>query len=1731
MQRIKILSLSIVFFIIFSQVCITAQTAGQHSGQLAYAKGYSLGSSQISEIENINYFTGRVNISIPLASISGRGNVGYPINANISSPGWSTYVEQVPDNSGTTQPQLFSQFGNVGAISGSGGFEITSKMSIGYSDTTRCYGTPYYQRSVTKMYVRMPDGTEYELRDTLTDGQPMSMTACNVYRNRGRTFISKDGSNIKFVSDIDVYDNEYDPNYGSNGIIYFPDGTTYKFANGSQVQDRNGNISTFTSLMENGIPVTKSTDSLKRTVTVNPYYYSITATTANPATGFVKYKGVSGQDREVSIIGATMSNALVAGQTIKTHGQLFPYLSGQGTFNPFVISAIVMPNGQSYHFKYNSYGELARIEFPTGGAVEYTWVNGVDGTDSSGHVNPGAIVNSYIYRRVSERRLYIDGINLTSTMTISRPEYISGYNIGNTGYVDIKNFSPQLVSFERHYYNGQATTTFNEPDNGYSYSAWKTGREYQTDVYSPQNSNLLRRTTQLWQQNSPSWWTCQVCNADNAPVNNPKVIETTTLLADSNQISRKTFSYDSFNNLTDTYEYDYGVGVATSGSFIRRSHTDYLTVNPVNNIDYTSGNIHILGLANQTWVSSDIAGLNKVSLTKFEYDNYTDDQNHASLLDRSNISGHDLNYDTNFITRGNVTKITNFSDAANQGGAVSSYVQYDISGNPVKTIDARGYANTIDFSDRFGSPDSEARSNSFPSSLNGQQTFAFASSTTNSLGTAYVQVDYFSGNVVDTEDINENVNTTYYNDALDRPTQNITANNRTNFRNQDTIIYDESNHRIIVTSDSKSFNDNLLKVESYYDKMGRTTETRQYETSSNYIVTLQQYDSLGRAYKSSNPFRPYLNEQPQWTTTSFDDLGRVVQVTTPDNAVVTRSYLGTTTTVTDQYLRKRSGTSDAIGRLLKVVEDPNGLNYETSYIYDVLGRLRKTTQTEGQTTQNRYFMYDDLGRLIRAKQPEQLANSDLSISDPITGNSNWSVKYVYDNNNNVTSTTDAKNRTVTGNYDVLNRLTFRDYSDSTPDVTFIFDDQNVPNSKGQLTAVVSSISQTNFTSFDEFGRIKSSSQTTGGQTYNFPDYSYDLSGELISQTYPSLRVVKTETDTLGRLSRVASQLPNQFERTHLSNLSYTSFGAVSQAKLGNGRWESTQFDNKRLQIKQIGLGASAGDTSLLKLEYGYGTTDNNGSLREQKITVSGMSSQIIQNYTYDMLNRLQSATETPTGTQTASWKQTFSYDRFGNRRFNTNASNTTTLPADNAVYNPQINQTNNQFTVAEGYNYDSEGNLTSNPENQLFTYDAENHQTQVQNTFAQTTANYYYDGIGKRIKKVIGNQETVFVYDAFGKLVAEYTTNQTITTNGTQYLTTDALGSPRVTTNVAGQVASRHDYMPFGEEVNAGISGRTATQGYGANDKVRQQFTGYERDGESGLDYAQARYFASKHGRFTSVDPLTASASIKNPQTLNRYTYGLNSPYKFTDSTGLYGSDISCGGNTSGGGQGSTLMSCEMERSLDAHNQRLQNTYDVIAANKAIAAGDQKAAEAKCASNANIECIRAPNISISFNMGQSSISDHDELWNLLFGKTSNSFRINMLILNIFGKNATATASDGSSITILNPVKNIIKTIMDAARHIYTDVLFIEIEGANPNQDGLVSPKSYSSLNSEIDTFATSISKDFGNSSHTYVGRIGRNNSRNFHFSESSIKTSVKYILELVIQEAKRDSVFRNSGEQ
>ena len=162
-----------------------------------------------------------------------------------------------------------------------------------------------------------------------------------------------------------------------------------------------------------------------------------------------------------------------------------------------------------------------------------------------------------------------------------------------------------------------------------------------------------------------------------------------------------------------------------------------------------------------------------------------------------------------------------------------------------------------------------------------------------------------------------------------------------------------------------------------------------------------------------------------------------------------------------------------------------------------------------------------------------------------------------------------------------------------------------------------------------------------------------------------------------------------------------------------------------------------------------------------------------------------------------------------------------------------------------------------------------------------------YDAAGQRVAtQVAGTLTNVLVYDAAGKLLAEYGSVPPAT-NGRQYVFSDHQGSPRTITSNSGSVASRHDYAPFGEDLTAGIGMRTSGQGYGSADSARQKYAGMESDDASGMAHTLWRQYDSLSGRWTAPDPYGGSMSVSSPQSFNRYSYVNNDPINLTDPSGL----------------------------------------------------------------------------------------------------------------------------------------------------------------------------------------------------------------------------------------------------
>ena len=275
---------------------------------------------------------------------------------------------------------------------------------------------------------------------------------------------------------------------------------------------------------------------------------------------------------------------------------------------------------------------------------------------------------------------------------------------------------------------------------------------------------------------------------------------------------------------------------------------------------------------------------------------------------------------------------------------------------------------------------------------------------------------------------------------------------------------------------------------------------------------------------------------------------------------------------------------------------------------------------------------------------------------------------------------------------------------------------------------------------------------------------------------------------------------------------------------------------------------------------------------------------------------------------------------------------TPTSAINNLVY--AVNAANNRLVVPAGQSgvleYDAAGNQTRDTFTQSgvarYSYDAENRLKTVQNdTLTITYATYTYDGDGKRVKRLASGVETWQVYGLGGELLAEYAASGAagspqkeygyrngqllVTAAGSTvtWLMPDQLGSTRLEIAASGawNAVTRHDYLPFGEELGANVGVRgNAGSGY-ATSSIRQRFTGKERDGETGLDYFLARQYSNLQGRFISPDEFKGGAiesgilgsghpekqalfyaDTTDPQTLNKYQYCLNSPLRYVDQDG-----------------------------------------------------------------------------------------------------------------------------------------------------------------------------------------------------------------------------------------------------
>ncbi len=953
---------------------------------------------------------------------------------------------------------------------------------------------------------------------------------------------------------------------------------------------------------------------------------------------------------------------------------------------------------------------------------------------------------------------------------------------------------------------------------------------------------MLRRKLNQWTTSGPTsggWATA---------ARNPRVTKQVNILLDtgtSNALtSTTTTSHDDDLNVVATNHYDFTsisqssaqtlpIASISAGSLLRTDEATYLVndtgINPTTRAAYRDQNL--LRLVTSTRVK---LGSTLVAQTQISYD----ETDTYPLLTYGGTIGGWNDPATNLrglpTTTGVWLNITN--------SYLQSHAQYDQFGNVRNIWDAKGNQSQMTYSSAYSYAYPTAAVSAIPDPT-GQHGSTTALSTS-------AEYNANTGLMTSLTDTNGQT-TNYAYDAINRPAT-IT---RPSGGGSTSYAYGDVPGDLYVRTQTSLDTARVIEAYEYYDKLGRPCRSFLNEGSA-YLTTDTQYDLMGRAWRTSNPYRTtsltgVVNPGDDWTTSTYDYLGRVTAVTTPDNASVKTAYSGNRVLVADQnssddLRRKRISETNALGRLAVVweitstdgytedVSFPNWPSvtkgYKTTYEYDPLDNLTQVSQGG----QSRTFAYDSLKRLTSATQAES-----------------GTVSYQYDNNGNLLVKTDARWVSAHYTYDALNRLQRRWYNGSslltdeihnTPalpagvgasdEVKYFYDSATLPSgapsapefsrgySTGRLVAVTyGGGSNGDYYEYDAPGRIELKIQRTGGVNYRV-DPAYNLAGHVTSLTYPSNRTVTNTYDNAGRLSSFTGYLGDGTLRTYATGLSYSSFGGLTQEEFGTN---TPLYHKKHYNIRGQLYDVRVSTASLAADEWNwnrgavvlyYGGADwgqssaaNNGNVTMQQHWVpltESVSNYVYtqQSYSYDALDRLSAVSELhgePSGPTPTDFVQAYRYDRWGNRTIDYNATtpgiprpefDTTALPSTNRLYAPgdtALPMDQRQMR------YDGAGNLKHDAYTGqgIRVYDAEN---KIVEAAGNGQLQYYsYDGDGRRVKRKVDQVENYQVYGLGGELLAEYKSNGTQLSKEYGYRNGELLITATITTGSGGSAFSFSD--------------------------------------------------------------------------------------------------------------------------------------------------------------------------------------------------------------------------------------------------------------------------------------------------------------------------------------------------
>jgi RHS repeat-associated protein len=462
-----------------------------------------------------------------------------------------------------------------------------------------------------------------------------------------------------------------------------------------------------------------------------------------------------------------------------------------------------------------------------------------------------------------------------------------------------------------------------------------------------------------------------------------------------------------------------------------------------------------------------------------------------------------------------------------------------------------------------------------------------------------------------------------------------------------------------------------------------------------------------------------------------------------------------------------------------------------------------------------------------------------AMSDPDMGN--WT--YEYDLNGNLINQTDARGVSTRLSYDDLNRVTAIDYP-SDADVSFTYDLEY----NGTLSRVMKGGISSNY-DYDQRYRVESETITFGDLGYT-TSYEYDSMDRVTSITYPDAASVNLTYNAQTLLESVEGVI---------DNLDYNARNQIITKELSNGVVTNYTYDTEKLLLDRIYT------QNLQDLNYDF---DNVGNILEIEDNVLNS----VKTYGYDDLDRLTSAGMSINSVLT--YQRDFTYDQYG--CIHQVDENSVTISSYSYNVTP--------FHAPGTYNgdsldYDNNGNLIED-EDFIYVYNDANQLSEVRYSGnSSLVEKYWYDANGKRVKKQNADGEFTYYINKYYEIDNGNATSYFFrdderiakqTAGGMEWYLSDHLGSTTLLVNESGAEVERTEYFPYGQVQSGGL------EKYG--------FTGQENDANTGLMYYGARYYSPEYRVF--VQPDTMLPDPYNPQALNRYSYCLNNPVRYTDPSG-----------------------------------------------------------------------------------------------------------------------------------------------------------------------------------------------------------------------------------------------------